>query len=71
MDRAGVPAAPITTLTSVAKNVGANRIVPGAGVPHVTGNPDLGPAGERALRAALIERALTALTTPLEGQRVF
>ena len=71
MDREGVPAALITTLISVAKNVGANRIVPGAGVPHVTGNPDLGPEGERALRAALVKRALTALTTPLEGQRVF
>jgi glycine reductase len=71
MDKEGVPAALITTLISVAKNVGANRIVPGAGVPHVTGNPGLGPADERALRAALVERALTALTTPLEGQRVF
>ncbi len=71
MDREGVPSALITTLISVAKNVGANRIVPGAGVPHVTGNPDLDPAGERALRKGLVERALTALTTPLEGQRVF
>ena len=31
MDKEGVPAALITTLISVAKNVGANRIVPGAG----------------------------------------
>jgi len=71
LDRAGIPSALIATLISVAKNVGANRIVSGAGVAHVVGNPGLDPDGEKAFRRKLVERALLALTTPLDGQRVF
>jgi glycine reductase len=71
MDREGIPSVLLATLISVARNVGANRIVGGAGVPHVTGNPDLNPEEERAMRTELVERALLALTAPLEGQQVF
>lgn len=70
MERAGLPAVLITTLPSVALNVGANRIVPGAGIPHVVGNPDLDLAEERKLRRSLVERALQALGTPIQGQSV-
>lgn len=71
MDREGIPSALISTLISVAKNVGACRIILGAGVPHVVGNPELGPKGERALRKDIVERALLALATPVQSQRVF
>lgn len=71
MDRAGIPAALIATLVSVARHVGANRIVPGAGVPHVVGNPDVSLEEERRLRRGLVERALLALAAPVEGPRVF
>ena len=71
MDRAGIPAVVITTLISVARNVGANRIVPGTGVPHVVGDPQLEPAQETALRRKLVERALEALATPIEEQSEF
>lgn len=71
MEREGLPAALITTLTSVAQNVGANRIVTGAGIPHVVGNPDLDPVKEKEFRRSLVERGLRALATPLESQQVF
>jgi glycine reductase len=58
-------------LTSVAQNTGANRIVTGAGIPHVVGNPELDPAKEKEFRRGLVERGLQALATPLEGQQVF
>ncbi len=70
MERAGLPAVLITTLPSVALNVGANRIVSGAGIPHVVGDPDLDLAEERKLRRSLVERALQALGTPIQGQSV-
>ena len=43
----------------------------GAGIPHVAGNPDLGPAEEKAFRRKLVERALLAVATHIEDQRVF
>ena len=70
MERAVLPAVLITTLPSVALNVGGNRIVPGAGIPHVVGDPDLDLAEERKLRRSLVERALQALATPIQGQSV-
>jgi glycine reductase len=45
--------------------------VTGAGIPHVAGNPDLGPAEEKAFRRKLVERALLAVATDVEDQRVF
>jgi len=45
--------------------------VTGAGIPHVAGNPDLGPAEEKAFRRRLVERALLAVGTDVEDQRVF
>lgn len=56
---------------SIAQRVGAPRIVPTHGIPFPTGDPELGPAEERALRRRLLERALEALATPVEGPTVF
>jgi glycine reductase len=58
-------------LSSIAKNVGANRIVTGAGIPHVVGNPDLDSTAEKALRRKLLERALRAVTTDAKTQQEF
>jgi len=51
--------------------VGANRIVPGLGIPHPLGDPRLGPGEQKEIRRALIEKALEAMQTPITGQRVF
>lgn len=51
--------------------VGAPRIVPTRGIPYPTGDPSLDPAGERAWRRQLLERALAAVATPVAGPTVF
>lgn len=58
----------ITTLISVAKNVGANRIILGAGVPHVLGNPQLKPELEKNLRSNIVEEALNLLAAPTKNE---
>jgi glycine reductase len=45
--------------------------VPTRGIPYPTGDPQLAPAEERELRRRLLERALEALGTAVEGPTVF
>ncbi len=71
IERAGIPTAVFTALDTIAQSVGCYRIVRGAGVLHVMGNPALNPTEERAWRRQLIERALQALQTPVERPQVF
>ncbi len=56
---------------SIARRVGAPRIVSTRGIPFPTGDPDLGPEQERAWRRTLLERALRAVATPVSEPTVF
>ena len=56
---------------SIARRVGAPRIVPTRGIPFPTGDPELAPAQERAWRRQLLERALHAVATPVSEPTVF
>ena len=56
---------------SIAERVGAPRIVPTRGIPFPAGDPSLDPEAERAWRRQLLERALTALSTPVSKPTVF
>jgi len=56
---------------SIAKRVGAPRIVPTRGIPFPTGDPELAPDAERAWRRRLLERALVAVATPVREPTVF
>ena len=58
-------------MTPVAVMVGANRIVPAAGIIHPLGNADLSPEDERVLRRRIVERALQALKTEVVRPTVF
>jgi glycine reductase len=51
----------ITAALPIAKMVGSNRVVLGAGIVHVTGDARLAPADEKELRRKLVEQALDAL----------
>ena len=51
--------------------VGTNRIVPGVAIPHPTGNPALGPEGDRAVRRELLLRSFKAMTTDITEQTIF
>ena len=58
-------------MTPVAVMVGANRIVPAAGIIHPLGNADLPPEEEKALRRRIVEQALRALRTEVAKPTVF
>lgn len=59
------------TITPVSVTVGANRILPTIAIPHPLGNPNLTAKDEYTLRKKLVEGALVALETEVDGQRVF
>jgi betaine reductase len=61
----------VSTMTPVAVMVGANRIVPAAGIIHPLGNADLSPEDEKALRRRIVEQALHALKTEVAKPTVF
>jgi len=61
----------VSTMTPVAVMVGANRIVPAAGIIHPLGGADMSPEEERALRRRIVERALQALQAEVAGPTVF
>ena len=71
VERAGIPVAHICTVTPISMTVGANRIVPAIAIPHPLGNPALDASEEKELRRHIVEKALDALTTEVDGQTIF
>ncbi|KPU27067.1 glycine reductase [Caloranaerobacter sp. TR13] len=71
IERAGIPVVHMCTVVPISLTVGANRIVPTIAIPHPLGNPSLSKEEEKALRRSLVERALKALQTEVDGQTVF
>ena len=58
-------------MTPVAVMVGANRVVPAAGIIHPLGNAELSPEDEKTLRRRIVEKALKALETEVARPTVF
>ena len=71
IERAGIPVVHICTVTPISMTVGANRIVPAVAIPHPLGNPALDKEEEKKLRRQIVEKALKALTTEVDGQTSF
>lgn len=71
IERAGIPVVHICTVTPISMTVGANRIVPAVAIPHPLGNPALDKEEEKKLRCQIVEKALKALTTEVDGQTIF
>lgn len=71
IERAGIPVVHVCTVTPISMTVGANRIVPAIAIPHPLGNPALDPAEEKELRRHIVEKALEALATEVDGQTIF
>ena len=71
IERAGIPVVHICTVTPISMTVGANRIVPAVAIPHPLGNPALDKEEEEKLRRQIVEKALKALTTEVDGQTIF
>ena len=66
-----MPVAYITAMTSLAKQLGAKRIVTGTKIPHPCGDPNLSVEAEKALRRNIVKSALNALQTDVRGPTVF
>ena len=71
IEKAGLPVVHVCTVVPISLTVGANRIVPAVAIPQPLGNPERPPAEEKELRSALVEKALKALQTEVDGQTVF
>jgi glycine reductase len=71
IERAGIPVVHVCTVVPISLTVGANRIVPAIAIPHPLGNPQLDEKEEKKLRRKLVEKALKALQTEVDGQTVF
>ena len=71
IERAGIPTVHVCSIVPTSKTVGANRIVPAVAIPHPLGDPGKSPEEEKAIRRRLVEKALRALQTRIDGQTVF
>jgi glycine/betaine/sarcosine/D-proline reductase family selenoprotein B len=61
----------MANLVSIAKTVGANRIVPTVAIPYPLGNPNLSEEEQWKLRKHRVGVALDALATPIEEPTIF
>ena len=71
IEKKGIPVVHMCTVVPISLTVGANRIVPTIAIPHHLGNPAMTPEEEKEVRRKLLNKALHALSTPVEGQTVF
>jgi glycine reductase complex component B subunit gamma len=71
IERAGVLTVHICSIVPISRTVGANRIIPAVAIPHPLGDPSKSKEDEKALRRKLVEKALRALQTRIEGQTIF
>ena len=71
IEKTGLPVVHICTVVPISQTVGANRIVPAIAIPHPLGNPSLSLKEEKKRRHGIVEKALKAMTTPVDEQTVF
>lgn len=71
IEKYGIPVVHVCTVVPISKTIGANRIVPAIGIPYPLGDPTQGEEASYKIRMELVERALKALETPVDGQTVF
>jgi glycine/betaine/sarcosine/D-proline reductase family selenoprotein B len=67
----GIATVMITALPTIARMVGANRVLRGVSITHPTGDPSLAPRDESALRRRIVERAIEMLATDVEPRTVW
>lgn len=67
----GIPVGMISAIYSFAMTTGANRVVRGARIEHVCGDPGLGPEKDYAYGMRIVRTALDALTVPVAEPTLF
>jgi glycine reductase len=53
------------------KQLGANRVITGTKIPHPCGDPTLSQEADKSLRREIINCALSALQTDVDGPTIF
>ncbi len=71
IDRAGIPIAHITNLTSVARVTGSNRIVPGIALVSPCSDTSLPLDEQKKMQKDYVARALKAISTDIKEQTFF
>ena len=61
----------ISAIYDLALTTGANRVVRGARIEHVCGDPQLGTEKDYAYGMRIVRTALEALCTPITGPTLF
>ncbi len=67
----GIPVGMISAIYDFALSTGANRVIRGARIEHVCGDPSLGPEKDYAYGLGIVTTALGALSTPVSGPTLF
>ena len=71
IEKAGIPVAHITTMATMAKQIGSNRIVTGIKIPHPCGDPNLPTEDDLTLRREIVKCALHSLQTEISSPTIF
>ena len=71
IEKSGIPVAFITAMISLAEQENVNRIVEAVAIPHPCGDPRLPEQADLGLRRKIVECALEALQTDVDGPMVF
>ena len=71
IEKYGLPVVHMATVVPISLTIGANRSIPGIGIPYPLGDPLQGEVDSKKLRKSMVRRALAALQTPVDGQTVF
>lgn len=61
----------ISALHAIALNGGAPRVIHGARIEHVCGNPGLTPEMDQAYGRRIVQTALAAIQTPVSAPTLF
>jgi glycine/betaine/sarcosine/D-proline reductase family selenoprotein B len=67
----GIPVGMISAIYNLALTTGANRVVRGARIEHVCGDPHLGPEKDYAFGMRIVRTALEAIGTSVTGPTLF
>ncbi len=58
-------------MSAMGKQLGANRVITGTKIPHPCGDPTLSQEADKSLRREIINCALSALQTDVDGPTIF